>query len=291
MLDLNLLRSFVVVAERRRLSQAAHVLGLPKSTVSRHVAKLEERTGKLFNRLNDGFDLTPVGQRLYGQTKNAIHELSRELFDPGAAERAQTLRIQAPANYGRGLLNGVIAQYLKKNPYCAIDITLTDRFTSPDLTAVDLGVFVGIAPGKDVEHWPAGFVEAKLYAAPSLFRKARRPKTPGDLKNWPVVTNDCVPGELGRIRLHGAREKRALLGQVRLSSAEPEVLLTAAIAGIGIARLPTFYADAAVAAGTLVAVLPDYAIDRHAVTLGRSRLNKNVAAADFAEFAVATLSR
>ena len=81
MLDLNLLRTFVAVADRRRISQAAELLGLPKSTVSRHIAKLEDDFGsRLFKRDSDGFELTPTGQRLYSRTRNAVHELSEDVF-------------------------------------------------------------------------------------------------------------------------------------------------------------------------------------------------------------------
>ncbi|WP_375206761.1 LysR family transcriptional regulator [Hyphococcus sp.] len=292
MLDLNLLRTFVAVADRRRISQAAELLGLPKSTVSRHIAKLEDDFGsRLFKRDSDGFELTPTGQRLYSRTRNAVHELSEDVFGLAVAERRGIIKIQAPSVYGRGILKNLVRDYLLSRPQCAVDVTLTDRFAAPDLTQVDLGFFVGMSPGRQVDLWPLGFVEAKLYGAPSLFTDCDPPSNPADLKNWPAVTNECGPGAQGRITLQKNGDTSVALGPIRLSTGDPELLLEAAIAGIGIARLPTFFASSALAEGRLITVLPDYNADRHAVNIARCQRNTNPAATDFAEFVTERVKR
>ncbi len=291
MFDLNLLRTFVAVAEKRRLSLAATMLGLPKSTVSRHVARLEEdaRT-KLFNRRPDGFDLTPSGQRLYDRSSRAVHELARDVFGLAMARRQGTVRVQSPAIYGRGVLKPIVTEYLMSRPDCAIDLSLADRFSAPDLEATDLGIFVGLAPGRNVDLWSAGFVEARLYAAPGLLDALGTPRSLSDLQSWPLLTPDGSAGEQGRIRFHDAAGSVALLGPLRLSTADPDVILDAALAGLGLARLPTFFAARHVARGDLVPVLPDQVVDRHAVTMARSRRNANPAATDFAEFVIDRLA-
>lgn len=285
-LDLNLLRTFVAAAELGRVSSASELLGVPKSTVSRHISRLEEEMGAaLFERKSDGLRLTTVGGRLFDRSRNAIHTLSGARSERVSLPRSGTIRIHAPTIYARGVLAPIVARYADIQPGISLEILLGDRYTVPDPNSVDLIVNVGSSPGRMFEIWSLGHVEAKLYASASLVAEKGAPASPAGLKSWPILTNDCSPGVRAKIRLtKGNNEHHAETGGARIVCGDPDILLVAALEGLGIARLPTFFADPKVRSGDLVEILPSYTADRHSVTLVRSHRNKNELARDFADF-------
>ncbi len=264
---------------------------MPKSTVSRHIAKLEDDLNiRLFDRMKDGFDLTPQGQRLYQRVSSSVHDLSIDAPQFGNIERHGRVSIHSPTVYGDGVLKPLIVEYLESRPDCSVDVVFADRFALPNLDEYDLGFFIGMSPGRDVDLWPVGFAEAKLYASPALLGDDDPPKTAADLKNWPLASSECEPGLTGRLALSSSKGESVLTGPVRLRSSNPLLLLEAALAGVAITRLPTFYAEDAVKMGCLIPILPNMSVDRHAVTIARSKRNKNPIATDFAEFAASALS-
>lgn len=290
-MDLNLLKTFVAVAETARISQAAARLELPKSTVSRHVSRLERSVGAaLFVRRSDGLELTTVGRRLFQATRDAVRVLNSSLDAPDEVSSARPLRVQAPLLLGRGLLSPIFAAYLAARPGATLDVRLGTRFELPDPAQIDLVFLVGTNAGRDFESWSLGSVEARLYGAPALFTKSGPPKTPAELEAWPIITESCSPGSRNRIQLSSAHgEASVLLASPRLVGNDTDLLLDAARAGLGILRIASFLAEPLVRAGELVEVLLGWHADRHAVGLARSLRANHPAAADLADFAAARL--
>lgn len=292
MIDFNLLRTFVTVAEKRRISQAAKLLDLPKSTVSRHIAKMEADLGvRLFDRHPDGFELTSFGRRLFHQTRPSINALNGVFSDTVIEDYADTLTIQTPGIYGRGVLGRIVGAFLNANPDCSVELQIVDRHTVPDPARADLNVCVGLSPGREFETWFLGFADAKLFASPSLFCDDPVPSNPTELANWPLLIDDCLPGERSRLNMiHKGRRISVSAGQTRLTTRDPEILVEGALSGNGIARLPVFTARPHLESGALVPILPDYFLDRWSVLLARPRSNNNRWASEFAEFACQILS-
>ena len=293
MIDFNLLRTFVAVAESRRISQAAKLLHLPKSTVSRHIAKMETDLGaRVFDRHADGFELTSFGRRLFHQTRPSVNALVGVFSDTVVEDYADTLTIQSPGIYARGVLGAVAAEFQNLNPDCAIELQMVDRHTVPDPEKADLNVCVGLSPGRDFETWFLGFADAKLFASPKLFADGAVPASPTDLADWPLLIDDCLPGERSRLNMiHRGRRISVSAGPTRLTTREPEILVQAALAGNGIARLPVFTAMPHIQSGDLIPILPDHFLDRWSVLLARPRSNYNRWASEFAEFACQQVSQ
>lgn len=290
-MDLNLLRTFVAVAESARISQAAAQLELPKSTVSRHISRLERSVGAaLFLRRSDGLELTAVGRRLFQSTRDAVRALSSPLDAPSEASSARPIRVHAPALLGRGLLSPIFAAYLAARDDLALDVRLGTRFELPSPTEIDLVFLVGTTAGRDFETWALGSVEARLYAAPTLFAQSGPPETPAQLEAWPIITENCSPGSRSRIRLTSAHEELSvLLASPRIVGNDADLLIDAARAGLGILRIASFLAEPFVRTGELIAVLPQWHTDRHAVSVARSLRADHPAAADLADFVASRL--
>lgn len=291
--DLNLLRTFIAVAELRRVTRAAKALGLPKSTVSRQIAKLEETYAQiLFLRSGDGLDLTPFGRRLFERTRQPIQALSQNLLETGNEDAPGSVSLYAPAIYGRGLLKPILQSYLKQHPNISMELVLGDRFSTPDPNAIDLTISVGQSPGKLFEIWSLRPVEAKLYGAPILFEEQEPPHGTPDLPNWPFLTNNCSPGTNAKVSLLcKGSDVMAATGPIRMVSNDPDALAEAAVQGLGIARLPTFVAAPFVEDGRLIPVLTDCVLDRHTVTLCKAHRNTNQAARSLIDFIVSELGR
>lgn len=274
-IDLNLLRTFAAVAELGRISQAAKALQLPKSTVSRHIARLEQDLDRaLFRRTSDGFNMTCDGRRLFEAAHPAVLALSD--FSSGAAHAQSRVRIHAPAVYTHGLLSKVLPECMMDMADVSIEICVDERFAVPDPRQYDLVVFVGQVPDKNCELWSLPAVEARLYASPRLFSEAAPPMDVPDLLNWPLLCTGGNPELPRSLRLSDGRETRtAQFRSARLISEDPVVLARAAAAGVGIARLPCFLGRDFVHSGELVSVLPHLVADRHCVTLARSFRNTN----------------
>jgi DNA-binding transcriptional LysR family regulator len=290
-MDLNLFRTFLAVAESARIAKAAAQLGLPKSTVSRHIARLERSVGAaLFLRRSDGFELTAVGRRLFQATRDAVRALSAPLDAPRPAAADRPIRVHAPALLGRGLLSPIFAAYLAARERVSLDVRLGTRFELPSPTEVDLLFLVGTAAGRDFETWSLGSVESRLYAAPTLFARSGPPKSPAELQAWPIITENCSPGSRNRIQLTSAHgELSVLLASPRIVGNDPDLLIDGARAGLGILRIASFLAAPLVRTGELVAVLPEWHADRHAVSVARSLRADHPAVADLADFAATRL--
>ena len=289
--DLNLLRTFVTVAECRSITRAASDLNLPKSTVSRQIAKLEEvRETALFTRGRTGFDLTPFGHRLFEQVRQPILALSERRITENTDRFSGVTRLFAPAVYTKGVLQPVLIDFLAKNPGISVDLIQGDRFTEPDAESIDLIIHVGQSPGKSFEIWSLAPVEARLYASPKLFESAPAPNLPSELQNWSILTNYCSPGANSRLNLYHKGESIVTpTGRARLVSGSPDLLVAAAVRGLGIARLPTFVALPYLKNETLIPVLSEYVLEQHTVTLAKWNRNTNKAARILAQYLVSEL--
>ena len=144
--DLNRVAVFLRVVELQSFTAAAEALGLPKSSVSRNVARLEESLGvQLLQRTTRAVQLTDAG-RLY------FEEASRAL---GALEQAQAtlsqldsrpqgaVRITAPADLGSHVLAPLAARFARRTPGITLEFILTGRLVNLVEEGVDLAVRAG----------------------------------------------------------------------------------------------------------------------------------------------------
>jgi DNA-binding transcriptional LysR family regulator len=283
-LDLNALRAFVLVVEAGGITEGARRAALPKSTVSRQVRDLEARLGEqLLTRRGRGMTTTGAGRRLYEAARSAVGALEVSRQDVFAPPVAGRVRVSAPVTLARGLLKDLLADFLGRHPAIAVEVDLFDRFTAAETPAADVALCVGITPGEHRPAQPVGFVEARLYAAPSLFAAAGTPRTPAEIERMPVLTQGCARGGRTTWTLAdpgGATQQISFTP--RLVTADPDLLLAAALAGHGVCRMATFLAEPHLRSGRLVPVLDGYVAERHEVALAVLRRMRDAAVRCFA---------
>lgn len=254
---------FARVVEAKSFTGAAARLAVSKSVVSARVAALEEQLGvRLLQRTTRKLTLTPDGQALYGLCARILataDEAAAAVAGTGDKPRG-LLRINAPVVFAEEYLAEPMALYLERFPDVRIEITLSDKF----IDLVDEGIDVAIRIAATLGG--AGLVARKLatdrtvlVASPSYLDRRGTPGGPADL-----VHHDCLVYSLlkaspeWRFRERGSSEVRTLDIEARFQAQSGAVLRRAAVAGMGLAVLPTFMVSTDLAAGRLRPVVPSF---------------------------------
>jgi DNA-binding transcriptional LysR family regulator len=250
-IDFNLLALFVAVAETSSFSKAARQLGLPKSTLSRGIARLEELVGaELLHRTTRHVSLSTAGAALYERTAPLLVELRRAVGTLPESEEQPSgeLRITAPIDVGVMILSDVIARFTLRFPSVRVDVRLTNRQVDLVAEGFDLAIRGSVEQLRDsslvVRHLSP--VEIQLFAAPTYLARRGTPHTLGDPDHdWVLFRHPSLQ------RLAGARDVKP-----RVSCDDFAFAREALRAGAGVGWLPTFVAEPLVAAGELARVLP-----------------------------------
>ena len=257
-LSLNMLAAFVKVAETRSVSAAAAGLGVGKSVVSKRIAQLEASIGAtLFARSTRRVALTPAGEAYLEFARRAIGEVrsGEERLRDLRAELTGKIRVTAPVSWGQRVLARRLPEFLRLHPAIELELTLADRVMDIAFERIDLALRWTTLPQSDHVAVPVANVDWLLAASPGYLAGAGTPCEPQDLAAHPCM---CYWREgSDDAWLLGARGQQQ---QVRVSSRyhadHPEAVADAALAGLGIATLPGYLCEDALADGRLVRVLP-----------------------------------
>jgi DNA-binding transcriptional LysR family regulator len=260
--DLNEMAVFVRVVRERSFTRAARSLGLPKSTVSHRVARLEARLGvPLLHRTTRSVRCTDAGLEYYARCARIVGEA--EEADAQASERHGSLRgrvrLAATQLFAQAFLPGVVSAYLRAHPETELEVLVRDGPVDLVEEGIDLAVRVGAAGGGNLVSRRLGSAPHVLCASPAFARRHGLPRAPGELPAFEFVRYggleaipEALPFERGGTTVRIRPRGRLTVGSVLLARA-------AALDGLGIASLPEFTCVDELRAGRLVRVLPDWA--------------------------------
>jgi DNA-binding transcriptional LysR family regulator len=256
------LRVFLAVARHRSFTAASERLSMPKTTVSRAVARLETQLGsRLFERSTRSLRLTQAGTHLYQQTAPLAERLEEQLQGAVAqADRPQgLLRIAAPYELGLLRLGDVLNEMLLRFSGLEAEIELTSSQIDPRNEDYDIVFRILAAPLPDSNQIARRIysIARGLYAAPALLARHGAPRTPADLTSLPGVVSPEEPvwqlqgpdGHVEEIRLSS-----------RLRAANVGMRLHAVAAGLGVGLLSSAYCQDDLASGRIVPILPDHVL-------------------------------
>lgn len=240
---------FAAVADTTSFTSAAKRLDVPKSTVSREVAKLEEELGaRLFHRTTRRVVLTAAGTALHERVTPLLAGLRSALEPPDAGDGPTgTLRVTAPADVGSTLLVGVVATFSVLYPAVKVDVHITNDVVDLVRDGFDCALRISgkaLPAGNDLAARRLGGIELVLYASPRYLARTTAPHTVADLAAHSVIAFGA-PGH-------------EEIGTPKIRTNDMYFARSAARAGLGIGLLPTFLAEPDLASGDLVRVLPDY---------------------------------
>jgi DNA-binding transcriptional LysR family regulator len=272
------LNAFVAVAERSNCARAAAHLGVVPSTISQTIRTLEERLGvRLLNRTTRSVSLTDAGERLLARIRPAIMELGAAVEDLNEFRNIPTgtLRLSVSIGATHVVLAPIIKDFLASHPGISLDIT-TDNGQG-DITSgrFDAGIRVGRAVAKDMQivrvSEPSRLI---AIASPDYLQKKPPIATPQDLQDHNCIRfryNDQVnPWEF-------ARGKKVLHLSVNgtMVTNSMELVLRAALDGVGVGYTIESYVTTEIAQGRLVPLLTDWSPIQHSYYLyysGRRQL-------------------
>lgn len=255
MFDLEVLTTFVEVADAGGVSAAARRLGLPKSIVSRRLQRLEQELGaQLLARTTRGASLTEAGANLREHAVRVIAELeaAREAVSPEGDVRGR-LRIAAPLSFGVTHLAPALVELARRHPRLHVHTSYSDNFVDLVREGFDAGVRVGVLTDSNLIGRRIAPLRGACVASPAYLAERGMPDVPQDLSH-----HECLlqGNETWRFTVDGATV--SVRPQGRFKADNGSVLLAAAIAGLGVAALPDFLADDAITSGTLVPVLTQF---------------------------------
>lgn len=239
-LDLNDVALLVRVVRRRSFSAAARERGVPVSTVSRRIARLESALGlRLLERTTRTLRLTDAGRAYFEHAERAMDDLAqgtgqvRELQD----EPRGRVRISAPIAFGPAVADAVY-RYLAKHPGVSIDLEIDGR--RPD---TDGGFDIAIVAEKlkDTDDFIAREVRPTtrklLFASPRYLKERVKPRGLEDLARLDCIATSVTDGHATWTLAKG-RTKRRFTFAPRLYVSEFAAAYRAVIAGVGVALLP-----------------------------------------------------
>jgi len=282
-MDLNDIVVFTKVVETKSFTGAAEALGLPKSTVSRKLAQLEERLGvRLVQRTTRKLALTEIGEAYY-------ERCSRIVADIAAAEQLVTdmqstprgrLRITAPLDFSTRFLGEIVAEFLAQHPEINVELEGTDRVVDLIEESFDLAVRFGPMPESTLIARRLCSLHLVLCASPAYLERRGTPTQIDELDEHDHVL--FTPASRNQTwtlvgpSANGAGEQSYDFGRpARLASNNYGAVVDVARAGIGIALISEFMVTEELTSGALVRVLPEWQsrpTDVHAVYPARQNV-------------------
>ena len=249
------LMAFSRVVDAKSLSRAAAELGVPRATISRRLARLEERLGaRLLRRTTRKQSLTEAGEVFYRHARIVLDAVGHAEASVRRVDNVVRgdLRISVPPILTQGFYT-MICEFASRYPEVRLQVHFSTRHVDLQRDGYDIALRAGeIEPGLIARTLARTLLIA--VASPAYLEKHGLPRLVKDLK-----THRCLLGfARGELpQTHWPLKKGGKLQvEGNLVSNEITLLGDAAVQGLGIALLPTFLVGPMIERGELVHVLP-----------------------------------
>ncbi|WP_328187834.1 LysR substrate-binding domain-containing protein [Marinobacter sp. OP 3.4] len=263
MQDLNDLYYFVKVVDMGGFAPAGRALGLPKSKLSRRIARLEHRLDtRLLNRSTRTFTVTELGKEYYRHCVAMLiqAEAAQEVIDRSLAAPKGTIRLSCPPGMIYFLIAPLVVRFMQKYPEVKVEMEATSRRVDVMKEGFDIALRVRFPPLEDSSLTMKVLSQSPqcLMAAPSLLEQLPKPSTPNDLTGLPSIDFEQWNGQHvwnldgpdgASVQIHH---------QPRLVTDDVFTLRQAALGGLGIVKMPLIVGGRDLVEGRLASVLPSW---------------------------------
>lgn len=261
MLNLNDLVLFAAAVEQGGFAAASRRLGIPKSTISKRVAELEDAlSARLIHRTSRAFTLTELGRDFYEHARAALieTEAAEAIVRRRQAEPSGTVRISASVPAAQLYLAAHLPRLARAYPKLQVQLDVTDRFVDVLQENVDIAVRSHFAPLPDsgLVQRPVTVEPIILVASPGYLAGRGMPQSPVELQDHDGLLTGAslTTWQL----LHEGGERAQATPRPVFVANESAVLVGAAIAGLGLVCLPERMCRDAINATRLVRVLAEW---------------------------------
>jgi len=263
--DLNDFYFFHAVVTHRGFSAAERATGVPKGTLSKAVARLEDRLKvRLIERTTRKLRTTEVGRAFYEQCEGMLGnvEAAEAAAAQAQAEPYGLLRVSCPQALLHNLIEGLLLQFMAEYPKVRVQVKVPNRPAHFVDDGVDVALRVRSTPARDSSMVIRTLGTSRLVLAmsPKLQRSLGKLEAIEQLGDAPTLSmSDDVEDGRRQWQLVGpGHEMRLVAHRPRLLCSNTDMLNAAAVAGVGVALLPDHVTRPSFASGALVPVLPDW---------------------------------
>jgi DNA-binding transcriptional LysR family regulator len=262
MQDLNGVKFFTAVVEHNGFSAAARALGQPKSSISRHVDRLEARLGvRLLERSTRRVRLTEVGSDYYARCRAALADLETAEEDAALhrADPVGVVRVACPSGFARQAMAQIVPGFMARYPMIQLQIRVTNQAVDLIKEKVDMALRARVQlQDESLTMRRLGSSRLVFVASPDFLAKRSIGSDPAGLIELPFLSFQEQTGR-PTWTLHGpGGALRAVTFNPVLWTSEFDVIIEAACVGAGIALLPEEPVRAAIASARLVRMLPEW---------------------------------
>jgi DNA-binding transcriptional LysR family regulator len=260
--DLNDIRFFAAVVEHNGFSAAARVLNLPKSSVSRHVGRLEARLGvRLFERSTRNVRLTEVGSSYYSRCKAILADIDAADQDIAQlrSDPAGIIRVSCPTGIAQYAMPKIISGFMARYPLVRVQVAATNRPVDLVEDKIDIAIRARTRlQDEALTMRKLGNSRLVFVASPTFAATHAIPSDPAGIGDLPFLSfhEEAVRHAWTLIGPDNARQVAGF--DPILWTSDASILSEAACAGIGIALLPIEVVARAIGDGRLIRILPEW---------------------------------
>jgi DNA-binding transcriptional LysR family regulator len=259
---LDAMRLFTRVVDRRSFTQAAHDLGLPRSTVTQVIKQLEERLGvRLLQRTTRTVRSTLDGEAYYRRCLAILDDIEDAEGAFRDAIPKGLLRIEVQGTLARHFLLPSLPQFFEGYPEIEIAMSESDRWVDVIREGVDCVLRYGALPDSDLITRRVATLDRITVGAPIYLDRFGRPQTIGDLVNHrAVLLRSITTGVATQFEYLGEEGLQHVQMNSPLTVTGTESFRAAVRLGLGLAQMPVFHVEQDLAEGRLEKVLPEHAL-------------------------------
>ncbi len=270
--SIDAMRIFVRVAELASFTQAAESLGLPKSSVSTTLQKLEaELATQLLHRTTRRVRMTADGQQFYERCRDLLADLddAQTMFQRSAQSLSGRLRVDMSSGMARNLVIPVLPAFMAAHPALQLELSCSDRRVDVVREGFDCVVRVGTVADSSLIARPLGAYEILNCASPAYLQTHGTPQTLDGLSSHRMIHYASAFG--GAADGWECRDDSGVYRTLPMAGSlvvnNTEAYQAACLAGLGLIQAPVSGVRALLDSGALVEVLPQYRAEPMPVTL------------------------
>lgn len=251
---------FVRVARTGSFSATAQEMGVQQSTVSKHVAALEQHLGvQLLTRTTRHVGLTEAGMNFFEQCSRILNDLEIAEQEAGKLRYSPTgtLRVSAPVAFGRQHVVPHVISFAKRHPQMKLELSMSDRFVDLVEEGVDVAIRVGQLTGMSIVARKIGYSRRILIASSDYLERHGTPTHPRHLAD-----HNCIVYSLLSTRnvwsFNGPDGQEGVKVGGSLVINNPDAIRDAVMAGIGIGVVGVYAVKDEIERGDVKVLMPRY---------------------------------
>lgn len=261
--DLIDLNAFIAIAEERSFTRAASRMGVSQSALSHKIRRLETRLGvRLLSRTTRSVSPTDAGERLLSGLVPAFEQITDHLESLGELRDrpAGTIRLTVPLHAAMTIIWPAALKLMRDYPDVCVELSVDSGMRDIVTDRFDAGVRLGEQVARDMIAVRIGpELRMAAIASPAYLNSVGIPRTPQDLADHQCVNlRFTTGGGLYAWEFDKAGREINVRVDGQFTSNNVEMIIMAAVAGMGIAFVPEDYVAEHLSVGRLQRVLDDW---------------------------------